>query len=231
MIYFDREEILKKASRLYGSGKLQLAYLNGSNTIFPFHISLKKITERMIRQDYTTVRKEAGILERSGLPCKYRTFRFAAIGEQRLPIEVVFDNRIILLEAIGKEEAFENFTQECDFVISKLPRLKTLLIDKPLLLGRHTGMWKQLTAVCMFFLEHPRPGIYLRELAVEGVDTKFIESHKKILDTLLAHLLPNDTYDNSITALSNFGFERKYGLKYPQPLLRFRILDDRSDKG
>jgi hypothetical protein len=58
-----------------------------------------------------------------------------------------------------------------------------------------------------------------------GVDTKFVEKNKKEIDLFLMSVLDDDLYDKAIVKLSNNGFEKKYGLKYKLPLVRFRILD------
>ena len=86
-------------------------------------------------------------------------------------------------------------------------------------------VWERIIAVIGFFLEHPKPNIYIRELPIEGVDTKFIQSHKKVLDTLLQEVLSDTLYDASITTLSNYGFEKKYGLRYPLSRVRLRSHD------
>jgi hypothetical protein len=67
--------------------------------------------------------------------------------------------------------------------------------------------------------------VYLRELDIAGVDTKFIEQHKAILTELLDVILPQEARDLTVTGLSNHGFERRYGLRYELPQIRLRILD------
>ncbi|MCD6432470.1 MAG: hypothetical protein J7L21_00370, partial [Sulfurimonas sp.] len=65
----------------------------------------------------------------------------------------------------------------------------------------------------------------IRELSIKNIDTKFIEKYKKILDRLLTVLLDENSLNADIATLSNYGFEKKYYLKYPLPTIRFRILD------
>ena len=224
--YFDAESVKQKVARLYERGKIQKALIDSDEGFFPLRIPLKKIGERTIKKDFATIQKEAEALMRSGLPCETKCFRFASIGEQTLPVAVRFDCRERLLSAIGKREDFARFAEQYVMIVSHYPRLKSLLSEKPLLVENHKGEWKQLLAICRFFLAHPSPDLYIRELSIEGVDTKFIEAHKKIIDLLLSALLDPKCYDAKITAFSGYGFERKYGLKYPQPLIRFRILDE-----
>ena len=42
---------------------------------------------------------------------------------------------------------------------------------------------------------------------------------------LLARVLPAAAIDETVTGLTGSGFERRYGLRYDQPLIRFRLLD------
>lgn len=90
---------------------------------------------------------------------------------------------------------------------------------------RYQGKWPQLIAVCRYFQAHPAPDRYLRQLDIPGVDTKFIESHQPIVATLLDACLPATAIDGSVELKAERGFERRYGLRYPQPLIHFRLLD------
>jgi len=225
MHYFDYKALLKKASRYYERGIIQRSWIESDETLFPLRIPFKRISEREIREHYPVIRREAEALAKISLPFEYRSFHFPSIGEQRLPVAVCFNDRDMLLAAIGKEGVFSDFVKESRIVLEAFPQLKSLLIEKPLLIEKHAGSWHRLVQVCRYFLDHPQLGIYLRELAIEGVDTKFIERHRSVLDLLLSLLLPKEAYDPEITALANGAFERKYGLRYPLPQIRFRILD------
>ena len=222
--YFDTNSVLKKAKRYYESGRIQKAYME-QEELFPLKIPLRKVTQQAIKKHYGQIIASIKVLERSSLPCEYKTFRFPSIGEQRLPVAVLFSERGSYLKIIGKESSFEHFCSEYDTITSMFPALKDLLQHKPLLVEQESGKWERLLAICHFFLTHPRPGLYIRELAIAGVDTKFVESNKKTIDLLLIQLLDKRSYDSIIGGFQNYGFERKYGLRYPQPQIRFRILD------
>lgn len=59
-------------------------------------------------------------------------------------------------------------------------------------------------AVLDWFTAHPRPGIYLRQLDIAGVDTKFIETHRGLLTELLDIVLPEETVDRGASGVSAF---------------------------
>jgi hypothetical protein len=79
--------------------------------------------------------------------------------------------------------------------------------------------WDGLILVCHYFLQNPRPNLYIRELPI-AVHTKFIETHQSILRKLLDELMPTSFQQGESE------FEKRYGLKYREPLLRFSVLDE-----
>nr|WP_274600657.1 DUF3322 domain-containing protein [Halorhodospira neutriphila] len=87
----------------------------------------------------------------------------------------------------------------------------------------HAEEWPQLLAVCAWFRDHPRPGIYLRQLDIPGVDTKFIESRRRLLGELLDLVLPAEAVDTRYTGAR--GFEARYGLRQAPTRVRLRLLD------
>jgi hypothetical protein len=91
----------------------------------------------------------------------------------------------------------------------------------------YADVWQRILAVCAYFVQHPQPYCYIRQLDITGVDTKFIENYKGLLSELLNRILPETAYKADITGLTNNGFERRYGLRYDPPTCRFRILDKR----
>ncbi len=190
MGYYDVEAAKKKALRYYERGVLQAAYLQGDESLFPLRIGFKRPTEEAIRNDFAQIRKAIKRVEESGLPLEYKSFRFAALGEQRLPVAVVFATRETYLKSLNLEVSFGAFVIESEVVLNAFPSLRPLLIEKPRLIESHAGAWRRIVAVCRYLIDHPRPHIYLRELPVEGVDTKFVTAHKKVLDLFLMHLLP-----------------------------------------
>jgi hypothetical protein len=82
------------------------------------------------------------------------------------------------------------------------------------------GAWKSIILVYEYFLSNPRPARYIWELPIE-VDTNFIEQHANILRSLLDALLSAEAINGEFT-----NFERRYGLRFEESLIRFRLLDD-----
>jgi hypothetical protein len=66
---------------------------------------------------------------------------------------------------------------------------------------------------------------YARELGIPGVDSKFIEENRGLLGAWLDRLLPAEAVDPTVRGLADNGFERRFGLRCDEPLIRFRWLD------
>jgi hypothetical protein len=79
--------------------------------------------------------------------------------------------------------------------------------------------------VLSWFRDHPRCGLYLRQIDIPGVGTKFIEERKPLLTELLDLVLPPDAIEAAAAGWRNF--ERRYTLRSKPNLIRFRVLDRR----
>lgn len=225
MIFFDIKEVLSKANRLYTSMKIFDTFMRGEE-IFPHVIKLKRVKQSDIQKNYNTILKEINEIEKSGLNFEFKEFDFKTIGKQKLPVEVRFDKINDFLKFIGKQSEYSLFVTNYEKIISRYPALKTLFIARANQIIQNLAVWDKLLQICDYFVKNPKPNIYIRELSIQGIDTKFIEKNKTILDMLLSNILKQSEFDHKITKFGNYGFERKYGLKYPLPLIRFRILDE-----
>lgn len=79
--------------------------------------------------------------------------------------------------------------------------------------------WADILKVCRYFLDNPRPRRFVRELPI-AIDTKFIERNQAVIANLLKFLIP-DSVDPQARS-----FEKKFGLLFDPPLIRFRVLDE-----
>jgi hypothetical protein len=128
------------------------------------------------------------------------------------------------LELIGKIDDAGRFRSLAASTRERLPELVGWLARRPLTALEYAADWDRILTVLLWFREHPRCGLYLRQLDIAGVDTKFIELRKPLLAELLDIVLPPDTVDKN-AGLRNF--ELRYGLASKPSQVRFRILDQR----
>ena len=80
--------------------------------------------------------------------------------------------------------------------------------------------WDGVLAVLDWFAAHPASGLYLRQLDINGIDTKFIERRKGLLQDLLDVILPAGAIAPDAPS-----FELRYGLRQKMQQIRLRLLD------
>ncbi|WP_154859660.1 Wadjet anti-phage system protein JetD domain-containing protein [Cyclobacterium xiamenense] len=140
-------------------------------------------------------------------------------GTQDIPKSITFESSSDYLKFLNKEKEYRLMMENFSFVKSELPQLELWLIENPKAIIDNSDIWSGLLKVCQWFLQNFEPDkYYIRELPI-SVHTKFIEENKGILRLLLDELIP------TIVNPSESDFEKRFHLKYDQPLVRFRSLD------
>ncbi len=171
-------------------------------------------------EEWETLRREINALTEGdlGYRIEWTETNTRRWGRQKFPERVWFENERDFLNALRKCEEVDRFRANIAATREQCPQLEGWLSSNVARIAEFAGVWSDLLNVCRYFLAHPRPGLYSRELSVE-VDTKFIERHESILRNLLDFLLP----DSAKTEAERF--EERFGLRYDEPLVRFRLLD------
>jgi hypothetical protein len=223
--------IKDKALRIWQSGRLLTAHLRDEE-LFPLDIPFRKVTAKEALERYAEVRAWVNLLRDGskerlgyGYTMEFAPVSHRQLGEQLFPARIVFDSLPDLLRCIGKGREFDRFRELAQQTLAEYPALRPWLERYPFKALENHAVWPQLCSVCRYFRQHPAPKRYLRELDIPGVDSKFVEQNKGILRELLDLLLPAEAICQEVTALSGTGFERRFGLRYDEPLLRFRLLD------
>ena len=139
-------------------------------------------------------------------------------GRQKFPQRVWFENEDEFLTALRKSGEVAAFRVNLTLTREQCCGLEAWLPANAAQVVEFSAVWPDLLKVCRYFLAHPRPGLYARELPIE-VDTKFIERHERILRSLLDFLLSDSA------KVEADRFEERFGLRYDEPLIRFRLLD------
>jgi hypothetical protein len=142
------------------------------------------------------------------------------LGEQHLPSRIYFTSEQDFLRFIGKLKEATQFKQLAQQTLTQYPALSELLHNKPRWLLDNLAVWNKLLSVAAWFIAHPQPDIFIRQIDLPGIDSKFIEQHKTQLTVLLDALLPPSAIESEAKS-----FEQRYGLRFDQHLIRFRLLD------
>jgi hypothetical protein len=130
------------------------------------------------------------------------------------------DEALVLL---GKRRETERFLELVALTRQRQPELLPWLAARPLKALALAQAWERLLAVVAWIQAHPRPGIYLRQVDIPGVHSKFIEAHRGVLTQWLDLLLPPRAIDGSAGGVA--GFARRYGFRDKPQRIRLRALD------
>lgn len=152
-----------------------------------------------------------------------RELRHRVLGNNAVPDEIWLDSLDDALALIGKQRDFKRFASLVQSTRERQTALLAWLEKRPLNALALADDWARLLAVVAWLQSHPRPGIYLRQVDVPGVDSKFIEANRGVLSELLDLVLTVDAIDTSATGVSQFC--RRYGFRDKPLRIRFRLLD------
>jgi hypothetical protein len=144
-------------------------------------------------------------------------------GVQRLPAAVWLDTLQAALAFIGKVRQAQHFAALWQQTAVMQPALLAWLSRRALQALDLADRWERLLAVVAWLQAHPRPGVYLRQVDVPGVDSKFIETHRGVLTELLDLSLPPEAIETSATGVAQF--PRRFGFLDKPLRIRFRLLD------
>lgn len=222
------KSLKQRALKIWKSGILHRAWLQKSNQ-FPLEIALKNISAKTLLADFSEIQDIISTLRQDSQKHGYviinKAISHRQLGEQSIPSVIIFKTEDLFLNYLAKTAKFTQFKSLAEQSLKQESILLDWLINYPFKVMKNASVWSQLLKVCHYFKSHPQPDCYIRQLDIKGVDSKFIEQHKSILNELLPQILDKIHYDFEITGLSHHGFERRYGLRYDQPLIRLRILD------
>ncbi len=223
-MFYALSDIRKKADKLYSSGKIFSDYIQESE-LFPYTINLKTLKASECIANIFALNKEIETLQKSGLNLIYKVHKFTTIGEQKLPHHILFETRESLLKYIGKHQEFRDYERLYKHSTQLYPNLKSLYDKRVNLLVQNLDKIERILHIIAFFEKKPKPNVYIRELSIVGVDTKFIQQNRLVVDAFLEVCLGKENYID-MRVSKNGDFEMKYFLKSPEALIRFRILDE-----
>jgi len=225
-------EIRGKGLKTWQSGRFLTAWLK-QEELFPLDVGFRKVTGgKEALESFAQVRTWLSNLREGskdgrgyGYRVEFTAINHRQLGIQQFPNRIYFESATDFLRFIGKQKDFELFQALADQTLEELPELREWLEYKPLKVLEYQGVWSRMLSVCRFLKKNHLPHRYIRELDIPGVDSKFIEQNKSILRELLDIILPADAIHCEVTLISGHGFERRFGFRYDEPLIRFRLLD------
>jgi hypothetical protein len=194
------------------------------NRRFPLRLPLKTPNSTDLSSRFEAVRSWADELATNPvLRLELREVQHRVQGAQRLPASAWVDSLEGALSWLDKRDEWNRFLHLVETTRRSLPGLLTWLEKHPLSALELADDWPRLLAVVAWLTDNPRPSIYLRQVDLPGLHTKFIEAHRGVLAELLDLALLSEVVDNTKSGSSQFA--ARYGFLDKPVLIRFRVLD------
>ncbi len=221
------KDIREQVRRLWQRGSV-LSGLATGEPGFPKRLVLKRPTSGEMGRRFGDV--QAWIASLKTLPPKHvrlewRKVSHRSLGVNDVPSEAWVDSVEGAASLIGQRSGVRHFRELVELTRRRQPALLGWLARKPVRALKLRGDWEGLLGVVDWLQQRGRPGVYVREMDVPGVDTKFVERHRGVLAELLDRSLPESAVDRSKRGAAQFA--ARYGFRAKPVRVRARILDSR----
>ena len=218
------EELKAQVERLWERGLL-LSELAGGESIFPRRLTLRGPDSRQLSDQFEQVREWIGRLNANAgrYRVEWAQVNHRILGANQLPAEVWIDSLEDALGLIGRKREAREFAGMIGLARERVPELVAWLVRRHWHALELADDWPRLLSIVDWIRANPRPGLYLRQIDLPGIDTKFIEHHRTILADLFDLALPASTIDATATGAAEFC--RRYGFRDKPRRIRLRPLD------
>lgn len=223
MSWTTQADLRAQVIRLWERGELLRACV--TDTVdWPFRLTLKTPSTGDLTDRFEAVRDwTAGLARATHVRIEWTERRHRVQGAQHLPVAAWVDTLDDALTLIGKAGDARQFRALWAKTGDSLPQLTQWLIRRPMHTLELADRWERILAVVQWMMAHPRPGIYLRQVDIPGVDSKFIEVHRGVLTEIFDLVLPAGAINAAVSGIGQFA--HRYGFKDKPARIRFRLLD------
>ncbi|WP_346926741.1 Wadjet anti-phage system protein JetD domain-containing protein [uncultured Arthrobacter sp.] len=232
--------------KAWSSGSLLRELLEPTG-LYPRRRPLKRPTAAALLSDYAAARAWASELFAAAGPFSLETAEVgrSTIGSNRLPAAAVFESAGDEVGFAGKARDAARFLELAGGMAALDPSFRQWALRRPLRLLDLGADALTAARVALWLRDNPDPGVYVRQLSLPGVHTKFIENHRRVIDELAEALRPvalpevpsggedlPDVPAEPDSLLGQFAartpaarFAARHGFAHPPELVRFRMLD------
>lgn len=216
-------DLRTQAQRLWDRGDLLRATV-GDAISWPLRLSLKVPSASDLSEHFEAVRDWVrAVAVTPQIRIEWREWNHRVQGMQRLPAAVWLDTLQDALAFIDKTHQAKRFEAIWQQTAGAQPLLLAWLSRRPIQALDLADRWERMLAVVAWLQAHPRPAVYLRQVDVPGVDSKFIEAHRGVLAELLDLALPPEFIETDTSGVTQF--TRRFGFLDKPVRIRFRLLD------
>lgn len=212
--------------KLWERGEILASMVTGE-PLFPRRLTLKCPTSAEMADRFDEVRGWVGeVGAASHCRIETREFKHRIFGTNSVPAEVWIDSLDDAIALISRRKDVSRFASLLQATRQRQPQLLDWIAGRPMRALALADEWGLLLDIVAWMQAHPRPDVYLRQVDIPGVHSKFIEAHRSVLAELFDLILPPDAVDVSASGVS--GFAARYGFRHKPLRIRFRFLDPRQ---
>ena len=223
MTWTTLTDLRKQLDKLWNRGDL-LASLVTGDLLFPRRLIVKGPSSAEMIERFDDVK--AWIRNLQGIPhyrVEMREFRHRLLGTNSIPAEVWIDHFDDAIAILGKRREITRFNSMIDWTRQNQPSLLNWLTRHPERGLKYHDEWSRLLDIVGWLQVHPFPNVYLRQVDIPGVHSKFIEAHRGVLTQLLDIALSPQVIDFSAAGVNLFA--KRYGFRDKTLRIRFRTLN------
>jgi hypothetical protein len=215
-------DVLHRLRRRWDSGELLRQYGNAA-AWEPIAYTLHGPTAGELAADLAAARRWAASWEHvPGLRVEHRRVGGRLIGANDVPAKAWVDGIDQAWVALGVVTQAGEFTRLLADTRHRAPRLAGWILAHPMRLLELAPVWMALVDAALWIDQHAHQPLYLRQVDVAGVDTKFIQRHQAVLADLLDLQIAAERIE---TGQPRSEFTARYRLRSRPTYLRLRSLD------
>lgn len=217
------EQIRAKVRRRWDDGTLLRAHLTGGP--FPtVEMPLRGPTATEVAEDLSGVgRWRAALIEASAsgavFTVQYKAIGGRSVGRNELPSRAVVESYEQAWRLLGVARQVRAVDEALTLTRELLPGAEPWVVREPLRVIGVSADWQRILRATRWVAERG-PGRYLREIDLEGIDTKFIEKHLSVVTALLDTIVPTERIRSERSRTRQFA--ERYGLQSVPELVRIR---------
>lgn len=209
---------------------------------WPLELSLERPSEQAALQKPEEVRQWSHAWSRwlgtrpqlAGSDCitlETVTVAWRRMGEQTLPERLTFSSPVAVAEFVGQSATWSRVVKRRHHLLDRWPLLSEIGLGAyfEVLATWSDADFERLVSLLIWFSQNPRSGLYLRQLPVSGIDTKWIDLHRRgvvadLLRRLKGYPAATDRQDGQAREAASLDFYELCGLRRPTPRVRVLLL-------
>lgn len=228
MVWTTSENLKAQLQRLWDKGALLREFAQPGD-LFPLRMVLKTPSSADLSLRFNDVRLWITTIVKAGqngYRIEWKEVRHRVIGANILPAKAWVDSAEMAIKLLGLQQQVSTYEHLLNQTSEAQPALKPWLLKYPLRALEESVNWSRYLSIISWLQNNPRPNIYLRQVDIPGVNSKFIEQHRGVLGELLNHTLPANAIDPDASGIQQFN--RRFGFREKPLRVRYRLADEQT---